>query len=152
MVKSNGLAAALFAFGFIFATPARAGPTDEVRRGFDQFVAAQNAHDLGAVGVLLAGGPEFIWVTRGTIVKGRAAALNRFGELFRGTWHLQVTSPAETFLIDRNTVQLVAPVTFRIGPPGSVPTETRFILTQLWHRQQKRWQVASILPIPVPAN
>ena len=149
MIRTASVAAALFAGGFMLASPALANSTDEVRRAFDRFVAAQNAHDLDGVASLLADGPGFMWVTRGTVVKGRAAAISRFRDLYRGTWRLRLDVPAETFAVDRDTVQLVAPVTFTIGPPGAAPTETRFIFTQLWHRRQRHWQVVSILPIPV---
>ena len=152
MTRCAGRAAALFAGAVIMATPAVAGPKEHVQSGFDRFVQAQNAHDLEAVRTLLSSGPEFVWVTRGFVIKGRAAAIERFRELYRGTWKLQVNAPVETFVIDPNTVQLVAPVTFRIGVVGTNPADTRFILTQLWHRRHGHWQVVSILPIPVPEN
>ena len=152
MARLLGRTTMLFAGGFFIAFPANARPSDDVRRGFDRFVAAQNAHDLDAVRGMFGSGPGFVWVTRGNVVKGRAAAIDRFRDLYRGTWHLQPTAPPETFVIDSNTVQLVAAVTFTVGPPGSAPTETRFMLTQLWHRHNGRWQVASLLPISLPAN
>ena len=44
---------------------ARAGSEDEVKALFAKFVAAQNAHDLKAVGELLQDSPNFLWITRG---------------------------------------------------------------------------------------
>ena len=89
MISTASVAAALFASGFVLASPALANSTDEVRRAFDRFVAAQNAHDLDGVASLLADGPGFMWVTRGTVVKGRAAAISRFRDLYRGPWRLR---------------------------------------------------------------
>jgi hypothetical protein len=42
-----------------------AAPEDEVKGVFEHFVAAQNAHDIHAVGTLLLDAPHFLWITRG---------------------------------------------------------------------------------------
>ncbi len=68
----SGLTLAAFA---LVSCPALAGPEDEVRAQFDRFVAAQNAHDTRAVGDLLLDSPNFLWITRGTAIWGREAAL-----------------------------------------------------------------------------
>ena len=66
---------------------AKAGSEDEVKALFAKFVAAQNAHDLKAVGDLLQeDSPQFLWITRGTPIWGRDAALKRFEALYQGTW------------------------------------------------------------------
>ena len=148
----GGLAATLLVGTLFVATPAFAQPVEEVRAGFDRFVAAQNHHDIAEVQRLLAGTDAFVWITRGTVVKGRSAAIDRFRDLYRGTWQLTVTSLPEAFVIDHDNVQLVAPVTFTVGPAGRAPTDTRFLLTQLWHRHGREWQIISLLPIPNPAS
>lgn len=134
----------------VVGTPASAGSSDDVRSRFDEFVSAQNAHDLAAVKQLLAEGPEFVWVTRGIVVRGRSAALARFQELYRGTWYLTVTSSAETSDIDDDTTQVLAPVTFTMGPPGRPAKESRFLLAQIWRRKDGAWKLVSNLPIPIP--
>jgi hypothetical protein len=68
--------------------PAPAGTEDEVKALFAKFLAAQNAHDLKAVGELLQDSPQFLWITRGTPIWGRDAALKRFEALYQGTWSL----------------------------------------------------------------
>ena len=45
-----------------------ATPEDEVRAGFETFVAAQNAHDVKAVEALLLDSPQFLWITRGAAI------------------------------------------------------------------------------------
>jgi ketosteroid isomerase-like protein len=152
MRRTRGRAAALFAWAIIISTPAIAGPEEDVRTAFNRFIAAQNAHDLQAVGDLLSRGPEFVWITRGSVIRGRTAALRRFDELYRGTWKLRLVGPIETFVIEPDTIQLIAPVNFTIGKADAAPVESRFILTQLWHRQRGGWRLASLLPIPSPAN
>lgn len=134
------------------AAPVFAGPTEEVRTRFDGFVAAQNAHDLAAVRGFLAEGPEFVWITRGQVIEGPEAALDRFSSLYQGTWRLDPASQVRTYVVAPDIVQLVAPVTFRIGPPGQPASETLFLLTQLWRRTPSGWRIESLLPIPSAAR
>jgi ketosteroid isomerase-like protein len=68
---------------------AQAGTEDEVKALFAKFVAAQNAHDLKALGETLHDSPEFLWITRGAPIWGREAALERFEALYQGTWSLE---------------------------------------------------------------
>ena len=44
----------------IASTSARAAPEDDVRAVFDQFVKAQNSHDLSAMQGLLLDSPNFL--------------------------------------------------------------------------------------------
>lgn len=71
-----------------FNLAARAGSADDVRAVFERFVAAQNAHDLKAVGDMLSDAKDSLWITRGSPVWGREAALQRFQTLYQGTWRL----------------------------------------------------------------
>jgi hypothetical protein len=66
-----------------------AAPEDEVKAVLERFVAAQNAHDVRAVGALLLDTPHFLWITRGTPIWGHEAALKRFEALYQGTWRLE---------------------------------------------------------------
>ncbi len=133
-------------------TLAAADPVAEVRTAFAQFVAAQNAHDLPAVAKLLRDGPDFVWVTKGTVIWGRDKALERFSALYAGTWELRAdAADAHVVLLDPSVAQLVAPVHFRIGPPGQPASELDFVMTQAWVREGGAWRVGSLLPIPVPA-
>ena len=128
-----------------------ASPSDEVRAAFGKFVAAQNAHDLQAVSALLRDGPEFVWVTKGAAIWGREEALQRFSVLYAGTWELK-TDPcaARIVFISPTVAQLVAPITFRIGPPGQTASDANFIMTQAWIHESDGWIISSLLPIPVP--
>ena len=82
---------------------AAAGGTDaadeeDLRALVERFVAAQNAHDARAVGDLLWDSPQFLWITRGTPIWGREAALKRF-DLVRAVIHV---SSVEHKLLDKN--------------------------------------------------
>ncbi len=124
------------------APAAWAGPEDEIRTLFDRFVAAQNAHDLTAVRGLLWDSARFLWVTRGTPIWGREAALKRFEALSE----LHVT------MFSNDVAQLYVPIVFTIGPPGQPAQTTRFLMNQTIIKTPAGWKVASILPIPVPVQ
>jgi ketosteroid isomerase-like protein len=81
----TGSSTALAAIIMIFAGSVQAGTEDEVKAQFRKFVAAQNAHDLKAVGDMLLDSPQFLWITRGAPIWGREAALKRFEALYQGT-------------------------------------------------------------------
>jgi hypothetical protein len=141
------LTAALFHAGLCSASP-----EEEIRTGFDKFVSAQNAHDLGAVRALLNDDPSFLWVTRGNVVWGVEPSLERFAALYQGTWSLAPDRSAlRIALVTESVAQLEVPVVYSIGSPGQSATNTAFILTQTWVRKGTTWQVAAILPIPLPA-
>ena len=72
---------------------AAAGPAEEARRLYADFVAAQNANDLAGVRGLLLDSPRFLWVTNGLSVWGPDAVnqpafpscILRPGETYRHT-------------------------------------------------------------------
>jgi ketosteroid isomerase-like protein len=128
-----------------------APPEDEVRATFDRFVVAQNAHDLKAVEALLLDSPQFLWITKGTAVWGRAEALKRFETLYAGTWHLEPESAAFRVVFAQPQVaELFVPIVYSIGPAGQPAQEMRFLMNQVLVKSDSGWKVASILPIPAP--
>jgi ketosteroid isomerase-like protein len=132
--------------------PLAAASPDEVRQTFERFVAAQNAHDVKAVEGLLLDSPDFLWITRGTPIWGREAALKRFKALYEGTWQLTPEPGAlKAVMLGEGTAQLFVPVSFNIGAPGQTPQSTRFLLNQILVKTPAGWKVSAILPIPAPA-
>lgn len=126
-------------------------PSAEIRKGFEAFVAAQNAHDAKALEPLLLDSDQFLWITRGAAIWGRPEALRRFEALYKGTWHLEPDYGAFRVVFTRgDAAQLFVPVRFTLGPAGQPPQEVPFLLNQTLVRSGGRWRVASILPIPVP--
>jgi uncharacterized protein (TIGR02246 family) len=133
------------------AGTARAGSEDEVRALFTKFVAAQNAHDLKAVGELLQDSPQFLWITRGVPIWGRDTALKRFEVLYQGTWSLDPKiDELKVIELQPGVVQLYVPITFMISPAGQVAQPTRFLMNQVVVKTADGWKVSSILPIPAP--
>ena len=134
------------------ATSASASPEDDVRAAFDQFVIAQNSHDVAAVRELLLDSPNFLWVTRGAPIWGRDAALKRFETLYQGTWKL---SPdvvnLKAVLLSDTTAQLYVPINFNIGPPGQPAPDAPFLMNQTLVKTTAGWRIANILPIPLPS-
>jgi uncharacterized protein (TIGR02246 family) len=131
----------------------KAAPEDEVRAVIDRYVDAQNAHDLGAVAELLWDSPQFLWITRGAPIWGRQPALTRFEALYQGTWRLEpALSDLRIMLVADGVAQIYVPIMFTIGPPGEQGQKTRFLVNQVLVKTPTGWKVASILPIPAPAQ
>ncbi len=133
-------------------SPALAAPEDEVRAAFDRFVVAQNAHDEKAVADLLLDAPDFLWITRGTTVWGREAALKRFAALYQGTWQLAPEPAAlKIMMLGDGAAELYVPIVFTIGAAGQPAQTTRFLMNQVLRKTSGGWKVVSILPIPAAA-
>jgi hypothetical protein len=144
---------ALMVMSLMITSAAAATPEDEVRATFDRFVAAQNAHDIKAVESLLLGSPHFLWITRGTAVWGQDAAIKRFAALYEGTWRLEPEASNMKIVIHGSEVaQVYVPIIFTIGAPGQSPQQTRFLMNQVLVNTSAGWRVATILPIPAPAQ
>jgi ketosteroid isomerase-like protein len=136
-----------------FLGTAGATPQDEIRATFERFVAAQNEQDLAALKPLLLASPDFLWITRGTPIWGRDAALKRFAALYQGTWHLEPDAASLKIMrIGQDTAQLFVPISFTIGAAGKPAQTTRFLINQMLVRTSAGWRVSSILPIPAPAQ
>jgi ketosteroid isomerase-like protein len=127
-----------------------AAPEDEVQGVFERFVAAQNAHDVRAVGALLLDAPHFLWITRGAPIWGHEAALKRFEALYQGTWRLEPDMSAlRVMMLGDTTAQVYVPIVFTIGAPGQAAQTTRFLMNQVLVKTSGGRRVLSILPIPV---
>jgi ketosteroid isomerase-like protein len=128
-------------------------PEDHARAIFDRFVAAQNAHDIKAVEALLLGSADFLWITRGTAVWGREAAIKRFAALYEGTWRLEPEAAnLKIIQLGNGVAQIYVPILFTIGTPGQSPQQTRFLMNLVLDSTPNGWKVAAILPIPAPAQ
>ena len=141
----------LLALTLLTTGAAQAGTEDEVKAVFAKFVAAQNAHDLKAVGEIVQDSPQMFWITRGQVYWGRDAALKRFGEYYQGTWELEPkANEFKVIELSPGVAQVFAPTTFRIAPPGQVAQPSFFLLNQIYVKESSGWRLASIFPILVP--
>lgn len=147
-LKVLGGIALFFSAGVGFA---RAGVEGEVKAQFEKFIAAQNAHDLKAVGDILQDSAQFFWITRNTPVFGRDAALKRFAENYQGTWLLEPKfDEVKVTELAPGVAQLFVPAVFTIAPAGQTAQPRRFLLTQIYVKTAEGWKLATILPFPVP--
>jgi Domain of unknown function (DUF4440) len=145
--------AAILLAGVLAATGATASQEEEVRAAFDQFVRAQNTHDVRALSDLLVDSPQFIWITRGAAVWGRDAALQRFAALYEGSWRLDPElASLRVVPMSDDVAQLCVPVEFTTGAPGQPPAHPRFLVNLILVKHSRAWLVKSILPIPAPAT
>ena len=129
----------------------QAGTEDEVKAVFNTFIAAQNAHDLKAVGEILQDSTRFLWITRNAPIWGREAALKRFAENYQGTWLLEPRIEEIVVVeLGPGVAQLFVPAVFTISPPGQAAQPRRFLLTQVYVKERDGWKISTILPFPVP--
>ena len=135
----------------VFSGNAASAPEDDVKAVFDRFVTAQNAHDANAVRELLLDSPNFLWITRGTTVWGRDAAIKRFETLYEGTWHLAPeSSTVKIFMLSETAAQLYALIMFTTAAPGQPAQAGPTLMNQTYVKTLAGWRVASLLPISLP--
>ena len=136
------LSLALLATSTAFATP-----KGEIRAAFSKFVAAQNAHDLKALGELLSDSPNFLWVTRGNVVRGRKAALERYAGLFKGAWRLDPDwSTLEIMMLDVSTAQIFVRMVITNDAVGQPVPSGPTLVNQILVMTSSGWRVLGILP------
>jgi hypothetical protein len=120
----------------------------EARAFFTKFVAAQNAHNASDVRALLWNSPHMLWFSRNVETRGSEAVADRFKEYYEGTWHLEPDmSQFHVAVISNDVMQILVPVVFTRGLPGTPPQDNTFLISQTFVHDATGWYVASILPI-----
>ena len=115
---------------------------------FEQFIKAQNQHDLTALNNLLVDSPDFIWITKGQTIWGKEAALKKFENLYKGTWNLEPDkSNFKIIILDKKTRHMYVPITFTIGELGQEPKQIKFLMNMIIVNKSGKWKVSAILPI-----
>jgi hypothetical protein len=105
--------------GIAATSQSGAAPKDEIRSTFIRFVNAQNAHDLKGIEGLLADTPDFLWIAPGHVVRKRDAALERFRELFKGTWRVDPDwTTFQVLGLDVSTMEVFVRVRASEGAPA----------------------------------
>jgi ketosteroid isomerase-like protein len=127
---------------------ASAANESEARAFFTKFVAAQNAHDVDAVKSMLWDSPGMLWFGRNVETRGRDAVADRFGEYYKGTWHLEPDmSQFHVTVMSDDVMQILVPIVFTRGLPGQPSQDNTFLISQTFVHDANGWHVASILPI-----
>ena len=115
---------------------------------FEQFIKAQNQHNLTALNNLLVDSPDFIWITKGQTIWGKESALKKFENLYKGTWNLEPDkSNLKIIILDKKTRHIYVPITFTIGELGQEPKQIKFLMNMIIVKKSGRWKVSAILPI-----
>jgi hypothetical protein len=140
-----GLIATALVFGI---APASGASNADARASFMRLVAAQNAHDAGAVRGMLWNSPKMLWYTRGTEVRGPEAVVHVLRHYFAGTWHLDPDmSDFHATAINSETLQILVPIVFTRGDTGGVPQQSRILIDQTYTLTAAGWRVASIFAV-----
>ena len=138
------LAAALLVvsvFAMLAMSPVCAETKRPIRGAFSKFIAAQNAHDLKAVGGVLSDSPDFLWISPGLVVRGSDAALDRFGTLFKSAWRVDPDwSTFQIMMLDVSTAEIFVRVSTTSG--ASVESAR---MNQILVNTARGWRVFSIL-------
>ena len=120
----------------------------EAKTIFEKFVAAQNAHDADAVKVMLLDSPSTLLFARNVDTRGRDAVAARFKEYYEGTWHLEPDmSRFRVAVFSNEIMQVLVPIVFTRGLPGTPPQQNTFMISQTYVRDANGWHIASILPV-----
>ncbi|WP_431272197.1 hypothetical protein [Dankookia sp. P2] len=103
------------------AGQAAAGPAEEARRLYADFVVAQNANDLARVRGLLLDSPGFLWVTNGLSVWGPDAAVARLARFHANeVWRIEPDEDrARTVEVAADAAFLHVPLTLTVGSGGA---------------------------------
>jgi len=127
--------------GTLSSTQAAAAPSEAIRSTVSRFVNAQNAHDLKGVGSLLADAPDFLWISGGQVVRERAAAIERFKELFKGKWRIDPEwSTFQVLGLDVSTMEVFVNVS---TSDGTATRKARMNLLLI--NTTQGWRVLNIL-------
>ncbi len=139
---------ALAAVAPMATSPAGGASRDEIRSVFTRFVAAQNAHDLKAVGELISDSPDVLWITQGHVERGRNAVLYHFANLFHGTWSVDPDwSTFQVLMLNIATAELFVRVS---ATDGGAAKSTQ--LDQVLIKTKRGWRVLSIINGAVPSK
>jgi len=128
------------------ASATLASPEVDVKAAFGAFIAAQNTHDLKAVGELLSDSADFIWIDPGAVVRSRGEALKRFDTLFQAKWRVD---PAwltlQVVMLDAWTAEVIVYASVNNGPATQL---TR--INQIMVSTPAGWRVLTIVADRAP--
>ncbi len=144
-MKPSFVVLALFV-AVLGGTAAKAGPSDEARAVYRQFAAAQNMRDLETVGALLLGSPNFLWVSDGKSIWGRAAVLKRMALLQEARiWHVEPDiGKAVAVAVGGDTAFLHLPLELTLAFSAAEPETLRFLVSVLCVRTAQGWRIAAL--------
>lgn len=126
----------------------------QVRALFLRQAEAETAHDLAAMGEVLAraepGAPDPVnFVARAYRFWGREAVLEHFRTVFAGTWRFEPELDQIRIVpISEDVAHIFAPTRITVGPAGAEGTTVAFLVNEFAVRSPAGWRIAAIVPVP----
>lgn len=139
------LGALALSCALLLAPAVQAGPRDEAMETYLAFAAAQNAHDLEAVGELFIDSDDFLWVSDGQTFWGRQATLERMALFQRApVWRVEPWLDRATAVeVNPTTAYLHLPLTLVIGSQEK-PDRLDFLVSVLCVDTPEGWRIAAL--------
>jgi hypothetical protein len=137
---------ALGLIAVLLPAPASADSAGEALALYRRFAAAQNERDLAAVEAVLLDSPQFLWVSDGMSIWGRAATLERMA-LFQQaeTWRVEPDlAKAVAVPVDDRTAFLHLPLTLAIGSTDKGLDRVKFLVSVLCVETAQGWRIAAL--------
>src|SRR3954462_1079047 len=127
------------------AGQAAAGPAEEARRLYADFVAAQNANDLARVRGLLLDSPRFLWVTNGLSVWGPDATIARLAGFHANeVWRIDPDQDhARAVEVAPDAAFLHVPLTLTVGPAANLEGY-HILISALFADTSVGWRIAAL--------
>lgn len=140
------LVAALMFLTSLWSTDARADDKTQILDAYQQFAAAQNAHDLVRVRSFLLDRPDFLWVTDGMSVWGVDNTIDRMAQFQKAkTWRVEPDiGAAKPVMLSDDAAFLHLPLSLVIGTQ-TTPEVYQFLVSVLWLRTPDGWRIAGLL-------
>ena len=132
------------------AGDALAQAQDEVRLMFEQYIHAENDHNLATVGQALQDSKDMLWVApRGAPVWGRDTVMQELTKRYQGTWKLEPEMPAlKVTVYSDNVARVIVPINYTLDAGGN---RERYLVQQTYVRTPVGWRISTIVPAPLPA-
>lgn len=135
---------------YLVSTSVPTATQGDVRTMFDNFIAAQNSHNITQVRNLLLDSPDFLWMrASGVPIFGYDAAVSQFQALYQGTWHLDPNMSALQIVKlsgSGDAWRIYDPILFTTGAAGAQPSQSLILMSMLAVDTPDGLRIASILP------
>lgn len=125
--------------------PVHADPQQDIRALYDEFVAAQNAHDIDAVRALLSDRPDFLWISDGRPVWGREAMLDRMAEFQKAeVWQVVPEyDSSQVILLDDDSAVFHLPLLLILGSKEK-PAQLPWLVEVICQKESDGWRIVGL--------
>ncbi|MEM5454203.1 nuclear transport factor 2 family protein [Paraburkholderia phytofirmans] len=130
----------------------------EVKDVFLRQAAAATAHDIAAFERVLASAPAgqpdpIAFVARAYQFWGKPALIEHFKETFKGVWKFEPNVESIKIVpLTADVAQLYAPTQITLGASEASARSAPFLVYEVAVRTPEGWRIASIVPVPAPAQ